>query len=137
MNTLARIDRVTGYTIAAATPATARHAMSPVEPLLSAPPTDAIKNTPSPMSSIGRRPKRSLSEPPASTRAANAKLNASTIHSRSRVDAPISVASVGSAILMIVVETFTTNTAIQSVMSTAVLFTDPVVDRRNISIMKL
>ena len=134
---MARIDRVTGYTIAAATPATARQTMRVVESLLSAPPIDAIRNTPKPMSSIGRRPKRSLNEPPASTSAANARLKASTIHSRSRVDAPISVASVGSAMLMIVVETFTTNTARHSVISTAVLLTDLVEDWRRVSIMKL
>jgi hypothetical protein len=78
---------------------------------LHAPASEAAKNTASPASRNGLRPNLSLSDPAANTSAANARLKASTIQRRSRVDASSSMTRVGSAMFTIVVDTFTTKTA--------------------------
>ena len=117
--TFATIDRVTGKMTAAPIPATARHAVSSAGDSLPAPASEAAANTASPPSRKRRRPKRSLRLPAASTRAAKARLKASTIHSRSRVEAPSSPTSVGRATLTIVVDTLMTKTARHSTASTA------------------
>jgi hypothetical protein len=72
-----------------------------------------------PTMSAPLRPKRSLSEPAASTSAANAKLNASTIHSRSRLVASSSRVRVGSETFTIIVATLIVNAARQRTARTA------------------
>ena len=101
-NTAAMIDNVAGMTNAPPRPITAREAMSISELLDSAAIVEPPAKTARPPIRASRRPNRSPSEPATISSAPNTSVYESVIHWRSTVEAFSTRASVGSAVLRMV-----------------------------------